>query len=249
MGKLFDLDSPVMSFLSKMADLMILNLLTLVCCIPIITIGDAVTALYYMTIKMVKNEETYIVKGYFKSFKDNFKQATIIWTLALALGIIFYMDFTILRSTDASYAKILTALIMIVVVVYVFTLIYLFPVLSRFVNTIKGTVKNSFLMSVLNLPKTILLILINLIPVVLLFLSMRTMPLLILFGFSLPAYIASILFVKIFKRFEPQDDDGSGELETLSFIREEEAAKQAALNTSEEKALEEAADGKVSGKD
>ena len=71
---------------------MILNLLTLICCIPIITAGDAMTALYYMTVKMVKNEECYIVKGYFKSFKENFKQATIIWLIALLVGIIL-VDF------------------------------------------------------------------------------------------------------------------------------------------------------------
>ena len=93
MGRFFNLDSPLMTFLSKMADLMILNLLTLLCCLPIITAGDAMTALYYMTIKMVKNEECYIVKGYFKSFKENFKQATIIWLIALVVGIIFAGDF------------------------------------------------------------------------------------------------------------------------------------------------------------
>ena len=56
------------------------------------------------------------------------------------------------------------------------------------------------------------------------------MPLLILFGFSVPAYVASMLFVKIFKRFEPdEEEETSDELETLSFIREEEEEKQRAL--------------------
>ena len=95
MGRFFNLDSPLMTFLSKMADLMILNLLTLICCIPIITAGDAMTALYYMTVKMVKNEECYLVKGYFKSFKENFKQATIIWLIALLVGIIMIVVFAV----------------------------------------------------------------------------------------------------------------------------------------------------------
>lgn len=150
MGRFFNLDSPLMTFLSKMADLMILNLLTLLCCLPIITAGDAMTALYYMTIKMVKNEECYIVKGYFKSFKENFKQATIIWLIALVVGIIFAGDFMILRNSTVSFGKVIMVLITIVAVIYLFTMIYIFPVLSRFENTVKNTIRNSFLMSVLN---------------------------------------------------------------------------------------------------
>ena len=63
MGRFFNLDSPLMVFLSKMADLMILNIITFFLCIPIITAGDAMTALYYMTIKMVRGEECYVVTG------------------------------------------------------------------------------------------------------------------------------------------------------------------------------------------
>ena len=86
-------------------------------------------------------------------------------------------------------------------------------------------------MSVLNLPKTILLFLINLAPVVLLLVTFQAMPFLIMFGFSVPAYVCSMLFVKIFKRFEPEEEEtASGEeLETLSFIREEEEAKKKQL--------------------
>lgn len=226
MGKLFNLDSPLMVFLSKMADLMILNVITLLLCIPIITAGDAVTALYYMTIKMVKGEECYIVKGYFKSFRENFKQATLIWLIALVVGMILAGDFWILTNMELSFANVLTVLIMIVAVVYIFTLMYVFPVLSRFVNSTKNTVKNSLLMSIMNLPKTILIILINLVPIVLLFLSYQATPVLIMFGLSVPAYVCSMLFVKIFKRYEPEEEETNpDELETLSFIREEEEEK------------------------
>lgn len=230
MGRFFNLDSPLMTFLSKMADLMILNLLTLLCCLPIITAGDAMTALYYMTIKMVKNEECYIVKGYFKSFRENFKQATVIWLIALAVGLILAGDFMILRNSTLSFGKVIMVLITVVAVIYLFTMIYIFPVLSRFENSVKNTIRNSFLMSILNLPKSILLIIINLIPAILILVTMQAMPLLILFGFSVPAYVASMLFVKIFKRFEPdEEEEASDDLETLSFIREEEEEKQRLL--------------------
>lgn len=231
MGRFFNLDSPLMQFLSKMADLMILNVITLLLCIPVITAGDAVCALYYMTIKMVKGEECYIIRGYFKSFRDNFRQATILWIISILLGLILAGDFLILRNTSFSFGDVMMVLIMVVAIIYLFTMIYLFPVLSRFENSVKNTIKNSFLMSVLNLPKTILLFLINLAPVVLLLVTFQAMPFLIMFGFSVPAYVCSMLFVKIFKRFEPEEEEtASGEeLETLSFIREEEEAKKKQL--------------------
>ena len=56
--------------MNKVADLCILNIICLVCCIPIVTAGASITAMYYVTLKMVRNEEAYIVRSFFKSFKD-----------------------------------------------------------------------------------------------------------------------------------------------------------------------------------
>ncbi len=231
MGRFFNLDSPLMVFLSKVADLMILNIIMLFLCIPIITAGDAMTAMYYMTIKMVRGEESYIVRGYFKSFKENFKQATIIWILALLVFFVLVGDFTIINSGVLSFRKIMTVLLVVVSIIYAFTMLYVFPVLSRFENTVKNTIRNAFLMSILNLPRTILLVIINLLPIALFLLVPQAMPFVILFGFSVPAYLCSTQFVKIFRRFEPQEENAAGgeELETLSFIREEEEEKQRKL--------------------
>ena len=76
MNSLFNIDSPIMTFLSRVADLVILNILYVVCCLPIFTIGAATSALYYQVMKMSKNEESYAFRGNFKAFKDNFRKAT-----------------------------------------------------------------------------------------------------------------------------------------------------------------------------
>ena len=75
--KIFDLDSPLMNVLNKMADLMWLNILTLICCIPIITAGAAFTSMHYVALKIVRNEESYITRSFFKSFKTNFVQVVL----------------------------------------------------------------------------------------------------------------------------------------------------------------------------
>ena len=56
MGRLFSLDSPLFSFLSKVADLMLLNILTLICCLPIFTVGASMTELHYVVIKIFRDE-------------------------------------------------------------------------------------------------------------------------------------------------------------------------------------------------
>ena len=78
MGSLFNLDNPIWRFMGKLVDVFILTLLWAVCCIPIITIGPASTAVYYVTLKLVRDEESYTVRSFFKSFKENFKQGSVI---------------------------------------------------------------------------------------------------------------------------------------------------------------------------
>ena len=73
MGRFFNMDNKFFTFMGRIADLCILNIICLVCCIPIVTAGASITAMYYVTLKMVRNEEAYIVRSFFKSFKDNFK--------------------------------------------------------------------------------------------------------------------------------------------------------------------------------
>ena len=79
MSNFFNMDNGLFRALGKLADLMLLNILFLVCSLPIFTIGASFTAMYYVTLKLAENEEGYIARGFLKSFKQNFKQATIIW--------------------------------------------------------------------------------------------------------------------------------------------------------------------------
>ena len=93
MGRFFNLDSPVMVALTKMADLIIVNLLAFFCCLPIITVGASMTALHYVALKIVRDEECYIVKGFFKSLEEENidiknKNITILGTGGASISII-----------------------------------------------------------------------------------------------------------------------------------------------------------------
>lgn len=158
MPKFFNPDSPLMRFLTKLADLMILNLLFLLSCIPVVTIGAAWTAMYYVTLKMVRDEEDSIVRGFFRAFRRNWKQATILWLMVLGLGAVMVLDIRFLNAMgDSATAAAMKTAVEILGVLGLMVLQYLFPGLARFEASTGNTLKNACLLAVGNLPKTLLL--------------------------------------------------------------------------------------------
>jgi len=201
---IFNLDSPVMQALGKVADLMWLNILTMICCIPIITIGPSLTAMHYMALKIVRNEECYITRGFFKSFKENFFQGMIIGVLTLFITLLLVGDFVLLRNPELGFGKFLQIMITIIAVLFTFTVLYVYPVLAKFANTTWRTIKNAFLMSIMQFPKTLLMIVIWALPLLLLWISGRTVPIVFLFGLSGPAWLCAHLYNKFFRKLEDQ---------------------------------------------
>lgn len=202
--KFLSLDSPLMNALGKMADLMWLNILTMICCIPIITAGASLTAMHYMALKIVRNEECYITRGFFKAFKENFKQSTLIWLIVILVAAVLTGDFYIITKTEVELHNIFKTIILIAVVFAVFTATFVFPVQAKFANTVLRTIKNAFVMSVLQFPKTVLMIIMNIAPPVLCMLSMQLFPIVFLFGLSAPAFVSALLYNKFFKKLEDQ---------------------------------------------
>lgn len=200
--RIFDLDGPLMSFLNKIADLMILNILAIICSLPIFTAGAAFTALHYVSLKIVRNEEGYIVKSFFKSFKENFKQATIIWLIALfAIGFLI-TDFWLITEYELDLGYWFKVILMAVFVLVVFTTTFVFPAMAKFTNTTMQTLKNAFAMSVLQFPKTILMIILYIIPPVAGIFFYQAIPIVLLFGMSLPVFLSAMLYNNFFKGLE-----------------------------------------------
>ncbi|MCR5279241.1 MAG: DUF624 domain-containing protein [Lachnospiraceae bacterium] len=228
--KFLSLDSPLMRFLGRMADLLWLNLLTamfflpgllalmsfgtinavvILAFIPVLGAGAAITALHYVCLKLVRNEEGYITKDFFRSFKENFVQATVIWVLFLLGAALLFADFRIVfLSTDivGTFRIVMIGGLILVTLLFLFTSLFVFPVLSHFKNTIRGTIKNAFLMSLLVLPKTVLMVVIVAIPPLACFIY-QLIPVAALFFFGAPAFVCALLYNKTFKRFEPEPEE------------------------------------------
>lgn len=216
MGRLFDMDNKFFRFMGRLADLCILNVLCILCCIPVVTAGASITAMFYVTMKMVRNEEAYIARSFFKSFKENFRQATVINIIMLVIAGVLYVDFRVAKSMPGTASTVFQYLFLIFAILYVMLFTYIYPVLAKFYNSIKNTFRNAILMSVRHLPYTVLMIIVSICPVLVFHIqSARAQsmlfPLLIMVGFALVAYINSFFFVKIFDRYIIQEPEEKSE--------------------------------------
>ena len=198
--------------MGKVADLCLLNLVCLACCIPIVTAGASITALYYVTLKMVRNEESYIFKSFFKSFKQNFRQATIIHLIMVAAAVLLYLDTNIVKVMGEPMSQIMSVIFAVFTLVYAMILLYLYPILAKFYNSVKNTFTNAVLMAIRHLPYTIIMLIICALPLLIFFvpslqMQMTLILLLLLFGMAVIAYLNSFFLVKIFDKYIPENSE------------------------------------------
>lgn len=242
MSRFFNMDNGFFQVLSRIADLMILNIIFLITCIPIVTIGAAWTALYYVTLKMIRNEESYIVRSYFKSFKENFKQSTIMWLIALVLLVLLFFDYRIVNVMDGTIRQAMLIGLTVVALFLAMILTYLFPLQSKFYNTIKNTTKNALLMSIRHLPQTVIMLVITVAAVLITFFNNWTISYGLLFwillGFATIALANSWFLVRIFDKYIPKDEEeetpAPDEEFTVPTMEEKIAEFRAADNAAEE---------------
>ena len=197
MSRIFDVDNGFFRFMTRVADALILNLIFLISCIPVVTIGASYTAMYYYCLKAVNNEEGYIWKSYWKSFKTNFVQGFLFEVIFAIIGIILYIDIKYM------YVKLLFFIAVGMVVLALITFMYAFPILSRFDNKTFIIIRNAALMSIRHLPQTVPLLFIFGIMVLI---GWFLMPVSIFFIFGAWVYISSIFFYKVLDRYMPKDE-------------------------------------------
>lgn len=200
--KLFDLDNPFFRFVSKLVDAVCLNIFWLVFSIPLVTIGASTTAMYSVTMKMARDREGYLFRGFWKSFKENFKQATILWMIVLILGAILGMDIYYFYHSTSEYAKFGVAAMIVLASLVLCTAAYIFPLQAQFENSVKQTIKNAFIMCVRHLPWTVLLILIYAAVAVCLYVTAFLSG---TFIFGLAAFVTSFIYNKVFSRYIPEE--------------------------------------------
>lgn len=208
MNRLFDMDNGFFRFMGKVFDIILLNVITLIMCIPIVTIGPAITALYYVTLKIVRDEEGYVIKGFFKSFKQNFKQGFILELIIVLCAVVAYFDLGVTNNWMAQDGSTLIKLLFYALVgftlVAVVTAAYVFPVLAKFENTTKRVLLISMAMAVKYLPQSIFMVVVYIAAGV----AVYIYPIMIFFVIGIAAFINSVVLRKIFDNYIVVDSQG-----------------------------------------
>ena len=193
-----------MRFLERVFDLVVLNLMTLLLCIPIVTAGAAMTALY-KTLFDIRQQKGRTVIGYWQTFRAEFRPALPLGLLAIvaiaAYGGYLYLLYPQLAA-ERAWAWITVAAIG---ALFFFPMSFLFPLFAKFENTVKKTIVNAFYMSIRHIPVTLLMIVMQAVWVFSMFLFPYQAAGILLawffLGISLPAYLGSGLFLKVFAQY------------------------------------------------
>lgn len=205
MNRFVNPESPFMQMVTRITCSAWLNILWLVCCLPVFTAGASTTALYYVTLKMARNEEGSITRSFFSSFRSNFRQATRIWLILLAVGLVLALDgyvFYHMKFTNAFWS-IAAAIYLVALAAYAIVLLYIFPLLARFENTTIAMFKNSIMIGMRFLLCTALMALIH---AAMAFIVIYLFTPIVVFGEGLCAFLCSMLVVNILERCTVQQE-------------------------------------------
>ncbi len=210
----FSIDGKFFRGLTKAGDFFILAVLAVVFSIPIVTIGPTLTAVNYVALKLVRDEEGYIWKDFWKSWKQNFKQAFIIELILVAAAALFAADIRIcylwMHKDGSNIARLVMFGIFGLCLVLIAITIYVFPVLSKFDNTIRATMKNALVLCMHHLPQTIVMLIIN---GALIYFSLRYFTAFIV-TIPLILYVDSFILARIFQQYIKKDGD-SGSVQVM----------------------------------
>lgn len=185
--------------LGAAADLILLNLLTIACCVPVVTAGAAWVAGYRHMLRIVRREDTgFPLHSFFSDFRKAFRQSTAAWLIQLACFAVVAGDYYYAVHVSVPVNRFFLVFSIAMAVVLFSASVWLFPLMARYENTLRGHVKNAFLMAAALLPKTLLALAVQLaflapplfFPDMLIDLGW----LWVLFGFSLPMVLTARIF-------------------------------------------------------
>lgn len=198
----FNINSPLMDFLTTTAQFIALNVIFIICCIPIVTIGPALAALYQVIMRETRGEYGYLFRKYFQHFKEMFLQSflTSIFLGVILLILLFNVGFW--NTMEGVLANVIIVLVYIMLLAAACTSIYVFPLMARFKNGFLQTIKNAFYIALTNPRATIILIAIHALITAALYYFPLSQIFMLFVGFCFIVYCNSYVLLRVFKKYE-----------------------------------------------
>lgn len=205
--------NPVTQLLTTVSDIFVASVLFFACCIPIVTIGPSATALYAVMLKMENGEHDGVVSSFFKSFRENFKQALLLSVVLLLVVAFLAVDIYFFLAGILNTPVLLQLIVLIALLIPVCAIGYVFPMIARFEVKTGRTLINALIITVTHIPHSVAMLFLNMLPLIILVLSptvfVRTLILWPFFGFGIQAKINSKILHRIFKKLFPREQEES----------------------------------------
>lgn len=203
--KILSNDSLFGRFFGQVGDIILVNLLFILCSIPIVTIGASYSAMYYAFLTKLHHNDTAIYRTFLGAFKENFKNSTLTWLLTLFLALVTVVDLSMFSSRGMMPNTSLFYMFCAIATVIALWAIFVFPVIVSFSNTLKNLWIQAFFLAAKNILWAVLIAAIIIVPVLLTLQTLQTLLMTLILwitcGFALTAYLNSFLFYRIFKPY------------------------------------------------
>lgn len=204
MSGLFHFDSPLLKKLALIGNLAFLNIIWLICCIPVFTIGAATVAMHTVMHQYIEETDDDVIRPFFKAFRQNFKQGTLVWLIFLPILVLLVIDALFLYGNSSDSLGFLWLPFGVISAVTAIILTYIFPLLARYNTPIKPALKNSVVLFLMDFWKSLLALVLNLLPWVLMlffpYFCAKIGILWLCFCGSIPAFFVDVILLPIFKK-------------------------------------------------
>lgn len=205
MQNIFHFDSKVIRFGNKVTDLMLLQLLTILFSLPIITTGPAFTAMHDVLLKMYRKQDPSIIHAFWKAFKSNFRQAALIWLCYLVFFLFLCLDLYLFLTSENPYLRLVIYALPIPSLLGLMSVCWAFILQSRYENTVFYTIRHSFALLFRYPLKSLSMVVLMTLSVWLSYLFPYLIPFLLLLGISVPGFLCTIVYSQIFDALEGVD--------------------------------------------
>ena len=213
------MDGPFFRYMEKAYNMGVLTFLWVICCIPVITAGASTSAVFFVTQRMTRDEESYVLRDFFRGFKINFKQATKLWLIFLPIGAFlafdFYAYFGPLRSQMPTWGM---PVLLVISFVYLMMYLYSFCMQSRYTLTIRQILQNSLILLIVHVKHTLLVgsSVILMAVLIVLFVTINAYLLFfsLILGPGLIFYVVSLFMMRVFDPLEKGENPEKKENES-----------------------------------
>lgn len=199
--KFFSVESPLYKFMQSLWDILKLNFMWMIFCIPIVTIGGSTIAAFSVLLRMSEDQEGNVIKDFWKAFRENWKQGIFIGLLPPICFEAVFLDFQLYNAVENGGLGILIVGCFSAYI-FIFCLIYVFPLLARYDNTVINSIKNSFRIGMKFFGRTFLLLVIIAVEVLIIFWNPTTKFVGALIGPACIMYTISGVAMHIFRKIE-----------------------------------------------